>query len=360
MRTVMARLEVGAEQGLILLRTIEAMNRASAAIAEVAFRERATRRTHLHHLTYHVSRERFGLSAQMAVRAIGKVGGAYVRDPSRKPTFRLRGAVPYDPRIRSWKGERRERVSLLTLDGRQEFRGTLVRVRPPGRGTGTTSRRGRPRLPRWGVLPCPGRGDEGPETLRADGCAGSRYRRCEPRRRLGRRDLQVGRGRSSARPYGPPPRRPPVRGHREREAPLEDARPPRSQLSPGDQSPDSPKKSSRGPKARRARLPSKTSGIRERTTVRHSQRRRHLSWSFRQLRAFMEYKAAARGVPADPRGPPEHLSHVSLLRDRRQEEPTDEVRVPMRVVRPRWAGRPHRRGQHRGEGRSRPAHRGEE
>jgi IS605 OrfB family transposase len=45
-------------------------------------------------------------------------------------------------------------------------------------------------------------------------------------------------------------------------------------------------------------------GIRERTTVRRSQRRRHLSWSFRQLRSFVEYKAAAKGVPVvfvDPR-----------------------------------------------------------
>ncbi|EQD54515.1 IS605 OrfB family transposase, partial [mine drainage metagenome] len=53
---------------------------------------------------------------------IGKVGGAYVRDPSRQPTFRRRGVVPYDPRILSWKGERMERVSLLALDGRHEFR----------------------------------------------------------------------------------------------------------------------------------------------------------------------------------------------------------------------------------------------
>ncbi|EQD39646.1 transposase, IS605 OrfB family, partial [mine drainage metagenome] len=36
-------------------------------------------------------------------------------------------------------------------------------------------------------------------------------------------------------------------------------------------------------------------GIREWTTVRRSQRRRHLSWSFRQLRSFVEYKAAAKG-----------------------------------------------------------------
>ncbi|EQD71122.1 IS605 OrfB family transposase, partial [mine drainage metagenome] len=105
MRTLLVRLEVGVAEAPALLRTIETMNHAADAVGEVAFHEKAKRRTHLHHLTYRMVRERFGLSAQMAVRVIGKVGGAYVRDPSRQPTFRRRGVVPYDPRILSWKGE---------------------------------------------------------------------------------------------------------------------------------------------------------------------------------------------------------------------------------------------------------------
>lgn len=38
-------------------------------------------------------------------------------------------------------------------------------------------------------------------------------------------------------------------------------------------------------------------GIRERTTVRRSQRTRHSKWAFRELRKFVEYKAAKEGVP---------------------------------------------------------------
>lgn len=38
-------------------------------------------------------------------------------------------------------------------------------------------------------------------------------------------------------------------------------------------------------------------GIREKTTVNKAQRRTHLSWSFDQLRQFIDYKAVIAGVP---------------------------------------------------------------
>jgi hypothetical protein len=45
-----------------------------------------------------------------------------------------------------------------------------------------------------------------------------------------------------------------------------------------------------------------------------------------------------KGRSCGPCGPEEHIPHLSLVRDSGQEEPTDEGPVPMRVVRPRWAG----------------------
>jgi len=64
---------------------------------------------------YDDSRERFGLSAPMTIRAIAKVAEAGKRDREKRPTFRAPGAMTYDERILSFP--RIDRASLLTLDG---------------------------------------------------------------------------------------------------------------------------------------------------------------------------------------------------------------------------------------------------
>ena len=115
--TLMAKLQPAAEQSAALLETMERFNAACNAIAEVAFRERTANKIRLQKLVYYNIRERFGLSAQMAVRAISKVAEAYKRDLSKKPSFRKYGAIVYDQRVLSWKGI--NRVSILTLKGRQ-------------------------------------------------------------------------------------------------------------------------------------------------------------------------------------------------------------------------------------------------
>jgi IS605 OrfB family transposase len=43
--------------------------------------------------------------------------------------------------------------------------------------------------------------------------------------------------------------------------------------------------------------PEDLKGIRERITVKKSQRRQHHSWGFHQLRQFIEYKAKLAGIP---------------------------------------------------------------
>jgi hypothetical protein len=64
--------------------------------------------------------KRFGLSAQMAVRAIAKRVDAYALDKRTKRMFRKDGAFPYDERILSWDLES-ETVWLWRVAGRRRM-----------------------------------------------------------------------------------------------------------------------------------------------------------------------------------------------------------------------------------------------
>ncbi len=117
-QTVLVKLGPAPEHHASLLRTLEAFNAACNAIAVVAFRERCSNKIALQRLVYYDTREQFGLSSQMVIRAISKVSEAYKRDKTKQPRFRPHGAMVYDERICSFP--RIDRVSLLTLDGRVE------------------------------------------------------------------------------------------------------------------------------------------------------------------------------------------------------------------------------------------------
>jgi transposase len=69
-------------------------------------------------LCYYDIREKFGLSAQMVVRAIGKVAESYKADKKWLHTFKETGPIVYDDRILPFKGL--EYASILTLEGRME------------------------------------------------------------------------------------------------------------------------------------------------------------------------------------------------------------------------------------------------
>lgn len=115
--TLQVKLQPTPEQSAKLLRTMERFNAACDFIARIAFEHRCANKVELQRLAYHQVRETFGLSAQMTIRALGKVVEVYKRDKGIRPEFRPHGAIVYDPRILSWKGP--DRVSLLTLDGRE-------------------------------------------------------------------------------------------------------------------------------------------------------------------------------------------------------------------------------------------------
>ena len=115
-QTLLIKLGPTPEQHAALLRTLEAFNAACNAIADVAYEHHMANKIELQKLVYYEARQQFGLSAQMAIRAIAKVAEAYKRDKRVKPSFRPHGAMVYDERIYNFPTA--DRVSLLTLDGR--------------------------------------------------------------------------------------------------------------------------------------------------------------------------------------------------------------------------------------------------
>lgn len=111
------KLQPTEQQADALRRTLIAANQAANSISDIAWETKQFRQFDLHHATYYAVRERFGLSAQAAVRVISKVADAYKLDKKTKRTFKPHGAIAYDARILRWFVEERQ-VSIWTVDGR--------------------------------------------------------------------------------------------------------------------------------------------------------------------------------------------------------------------------------------------------
>ncbi|RIH79217.1 RNA-guided endonuclease InsQ/TnpB family protein [Meiothermus hypogaeus] len=123
------------EQRGYLLDTLRRFNAACNYISDVAWETRTFKQIPLHHWVYHTVKDRFDLSAQMAVRANAKVVDAYKLDRQKPRSFRELGAITYDDRVLSWKLTA-STVSIWTLQGRQtipfaagEYQRRLLRTR---------------------------------------------------------------------------------------------------------------------------------------------------------------------------------------------------------------------------------------
>ena len=104
------------EQHTALRDTMARFNEAASYAAQVGFTAGVFGQVSLHHLAYYQIRERFGLSSQMAVRAIAKAVECFQRDKTVCPIFKPESAICYDQRVLSFKGL--NEVSLWALTGR--------------------------------------------------------------------------------------------------------------------------------------------------------------------------------------------------------------------------------------------------
>lgn len=116
-QTLMLKLAPGPDQSAKLLATMATVNTACDHMAAWAVEHGTTSKWTIQAGCYREARERFGLSAQMTVRAIAKVAAALKVSKGNAATFRPHGAIAYDSRIMSFKGL--GHVSLWTLGGRE-------------------------------------------------------------------------------------------------------------------------------------------------------------------------------------------------------------------------------------------------
>ena len=100
-----------------LLDTLHLANACCDWISGRAWKAKVFGQFAIHKLCYADARKRFPLSAQMVIRCTGKVCDAYKLDKKTKRVFRDEGAISYDDRILSWNLEA-QTVSIWTVNGR--------------------------------------------------------------------------------------------------------------------------------------------------------------------------------------------------------------------------------------------------
>jgi putative transposase len=113
--TAQIKLQATPAQADALRRTLERANAACNYISECAWERKTFRQYDLHKLCYRAVRDRFGLAAQVTVRAISKVADSYKLDRDVQRMFRPLGSIAYDTRI---LGFGKSEVSIWSLDGR--------------------------------------------------------------------------------------------------------------------------------------------------------------------------------------------------------------------------------------------------
>ncbi|MBC7910351.1 MAG: IS200/IS605 family element transposase accessory protein TnpB [Pyrinomonadaceae bacterium] len=294
------KLQPTPEQARILRQTLELANKACNAISEQAWGTQTFRQYNLHKLVYHSIRDTFDLSAQVVVRLIAKVADAYKLDTKRERIFRLHGSIAYDDRILSCK--RDDRVSIWTVEGRQaipfvcgEYQRKLLPFRKGE--TDLIYRKGSFYLNAVCDVDEPLLDDAqdvigvdfGIVNLAtdSDGEVFTGAKVDETRRRYAhrRRNLQRKLTRSAKRK-------------------LKRLSGKQSRFQRDTNHVISKRLVLKAKDTTRAIAVENLKGIRERVTVRRSQRARHHNWAFAQLRNFLEYKTRLYGVrlyAVDPR-----------------------------------------------------------
>jgi IS605 OrfB family transposase len=116
--TIGLKLKPTKEQAKRLLETLHRANQAANEASAIAWKEKAFGTFKLQSLVYHSLKEKYQLSAQLVVRLVAKVADAYKLDKKQKRVFRPDGSIAYDDRILRYGSDY---VSIWTVAGRRKI-----------------------------------------------------------------------------------------------------------------------------------------------------------------------------------------------------------------------------------------------
>jgi putative transposase len=293
-KTVTCKLHVNEEAATALAETMGLFNTVCNRLSRIAWETKTFRAFDLHKLAYHPLRAEFGLPAQLTIRAIARVCDSYKTDRSVQHVFGPRSAVVYDARCFKLHGV--STAELTTVHGRFRFslaHGGKQREQLKAGPTGeadllfrdgsyylaiSVKTEAPPVRDPQGFLGI----DLGIRNIAADSdgilYAGGKLRRYRKRCRRTRRRLQALRTRGARRLLV-------KRRRTERRHATHVNHCISKQIVAAAEG------TGRGVGVE------DLTGIRDRTTVRRADRAEHLGWAFHQLRAFLEYKCADKGIP---------------------------------------------------------------
>jgi len=278
------------EQAAPLLETIKRSNQVCNEISDVAWSEKTFNQFKLHRLVYHSLKRSSGLSSQMLIRCISKVANAYKLDKKCKRNFKSLGAITYDNRILSYK---ENSVSIWSVGGRLKMPFVCHNPKyiPYIKGEADLiTRKGKFYLFQTVEIPEEEIADveefigvdfgitdiatlSDGTNFGSDDLNRIRDKQFKVRRSVQRKGTK-GAKKLLKRLSGKEHRHATITNHTVAKHIVGKAKIEKKGIAIEN-----------------------LTGIRDRTTVRKTQRRKHHSWSFCQLRSFLEYKAHLAGVP---------------------------------------------------------------
>jgi putative transposase len=121
-KTVKCKLQVNNEQRAILLETLNRFASACNDVLQVSLDNKTTNKVKLQHLCYYEIKERYGLHANLVIRAIARVAEASKKKRKQsKPRKFKPTSMTLDARTFSFI-EKREEVSISTINGRLKLK----------------------------------------------------------------------------------------------------------------------------------------------------------------------------------------------------------------------------------------------